>query len=82
MGDCLMKINNFYFIVKGQRPSLRKLYKEHEKKPKDFLLTYYKMEVDSFFGCCFFNIKHASSPLIQLFLKYEPTGGFHKSCML
>ena len=36
MDDCLMKINNFYFIVKGQRPSLRKLYIEHEKELKDF----------------------------------------------
>ena len=36
MGDCLMKIANFYFIVKGERPSLRKLYKEYEKKLKEF----------------------------------------------
>ena len=36
MGACLLKINNFYFIVKGQRPSLRKLYKDHEKELKDF----------------------------------------------
>ena len=36
MGNCQMKIDNFYFIVKGQRPSLWKLYKEYEKKLKDF----------------------------------------------